>query len=131
MQDDFVIFLANAVRYLAPPGRAAATFSHVTPRQAGVRKLRDFAPAALPPQDPFGRARCPLVTPGLYRDAAGRLHAVSLVGLCSRQPATPATEAAAAVKLPDPQATGRDVELWPILLAAAAALWLLGWTFRA
>jgi len=132
MHDDFVVFLANVMRFLSPErGEGQVTYSHITPLQAGTRKLRDWTPLVTPARDPFGGRSCPLVTPGLYRDAKGQLRAVSLVALRSARAARPATDAAAAVKLPPPAAAGDRMELWPVLAAAAMGLWLLGWAFRA
>jgi hypothetical protein len=68
--------------------------------------------------------------PGLYADAAGRLHAVSLVGLKPGRPPVTPDEAIAAIELPRAEYAERGVPLWPVLAAAAAALWLAGWAVR-
>jgi hypothetical protein len=125
IREAFVVFLANAVRWLAPPGRVEPTYEHLPPQQApasaGWRRLAGTAPAD---------GRTPLLWPGVFRDEAGLLRAVSLVGLSPGQPSQPPAEAAAAAALPAPKAVGRQMELWPLLAAAAVAMWIAGWALR-
>ena len=69
-----------------------------------------------------------LTAPGVYRDAEGRLHAVSLVGLRSGRISTQPLQSVASVMLPQGRAVTQGLELWSILLALAGALWLAGWS---
>lgn len=123
MGESFVIFLANAFKHLAPAGRAGLTYESVAPIRAAASA--DWKPLAPGPRGG------PLPPPGLYRDAAGDVHAVSLTGLRSARPDADPARRVAEVKLPPPQPTGEPVELWPLLLVAAGALWLAGWAARA
>ena len=126
MSEAFVVFLANAVRWLAPGGQVRPGYEHLSPlqapRRAGWTRL-----AGSPPK---GAADTPLPWPGLFRDEAGDLRAVSLVGLRAARPQRPPAEAVAAAPLPSPAPVGRSYELWPALALAAAALWLAGWWLR-
>jgi len=126
MSEAFVVFLANALRWLAPPGRPRAEYAfHApwqAPRRAGWRRLAGSVPD--------GAADRPMPWPGLFRDEAGTLRAVSLVGVSARPPRRPPADAVADAPLPEPEPLGRQVELWPILAAAAVALWLAGWALR-
>jgi len=123
MGESFVIFLANAFKHLAPAGRAGLTYESVAPIRAAASG--DWKPLAPGPRGG------PLPPPGLYRDAAGDVHAVSLTGLRSAKPDADPARRVAEVKLPPPQPTGEGVEFWPALLLAAGVLWLAGWAVRA
>ena len=121
--ESFVIFLANAFKHLIPAGRAGLTYESVAPIRAAASG--DWKPLAPGPRGG------PLPPPGLYRDAAGAVHAGSLTGLRSARPDADPARRVAEVELPPPQSTGEGVELWPVLLLAAAGLWLAGWAARA
>ena len=137
MTDAFVIFLANAARYLAPGGTAETIFEYQTPLQAGANadwslltRPTGTGPPGTHTDDP--RARRALCRPGVYADTDGQLHAVSLVGLRPGPPSLPSPpEAVAALSLPTPRRTLGPVEYWPALTVAAVGLWLLGWAVRA
>jgi hypothetical protein len=127
----FVIFMANAVRYLIPSmaagGGTAVRYESVTPIRAGP--AADWTP--MPTPAPAGNAfAASFAAPGLYRDAAGALHAVSLTALKSAQPAENPVKKVLALPLPAPEPQARPVDLWPALLLAAAVCWLLGWARR-
>jgi hypothetical protein len=136
MSDAFVVLLANAVRWLAParqgPAEPAgqAKYEWLPPRQAprdaGWVRLAGQAPADVLPDAQ------PLLWPGVFRDPAGELKAVTLAGLDGRganaMPQQPG--AAAVVPLPPPRPLGRQWELWPALALLAMGLWLAGWGFR-
>ena len=143
--ESFVIFLANAFRWLSPPpaGRstpasapatphatAPARYEYVSPRQAAY--AGDWRRIEPPPgtagDEPW--AEGPYPPPGIYRDGRGVLHAVSLVGLCAAEPNVPPADAVSAAPLPAPRSTGATRELWTWLALAAMALWLAGWAAR-
>ena len=126
----YVVFLANAMRYLAPGAQAAERYEYRTPLQAGANPawkpiVRDetFETDAM--------ETAGLTAPGIFRDAGGQLHAVSLVGLQSAPVSMPPASAVAAATLPESQPLRQGTELWSILLAAAGALWLAGWSAAA
>ena len=123
MGESFVIFLANVFRHLLPAGRAGLTYESVAPIRAAASA--DWKPLAPGPRGG------PLPPPGLYRDAAGDVHAVSLTGLRSARPDADPARRVDDVKLPPPQPTGEGIEFWPVLLLAAGGLWLAGWAARA
>jgi hypothetical protein len=139
MTEAFVVFMANAVRWLAPQRAATGQWTSVSPVEA----------RALLPAQELGKSSLPM--PGIY-GAGDAVQAVSLLGLGSENgspsavnrvlgpvPAGPPAAAAdaaaiaAAVKklpLPPPAMTRAAVELWPALVIAAVTLWLAGWTVR-
>jgi len=126
----YVVFLANVMRYLVPGAPAGEKYEYRTPLQAGANPawkpiVRDetFASTAL-------RASG-LSAPGIFRDAGGQLHAVSLVGLRSAIVSTPPAQSVSAAPLPEAQPLKKGAELWSILLASAALLWLAGWSAAA
>jgi len=119
----FVIFLANAVAYLAPEAGGEERYGFLTPHQAGRRG--DWRPL-----NPARAAVGGLPGPGLYRDAAGEVRAVSLPGLGSARPEGDPLTRARQAPLPAPEALAQPVELWPGLALLAAVLWLAGWTLR-
>jgi len=145
----FVVLLASAARLLAPPGASTAAYEYITPiqapRLAGWKRISQSADS-LPEQAKAYAAGPPwpagLPEPGVYLDQAGRVRAISLVGLrgaplptVSPKPgSTPAPadglQAVASAPLPQPRAVGAQIELWPLLAAAAMALWLAGWAMR-
>ncbi|MDP6544463.1 MAG: BatA domain-containing protein [Phycisphaerae bacterium] len=128
--DAYVVFMANVMRYLAPGASAGERYEYRTPLQAGANPawkpiVRDetFDPAAL--------ESAGLTAPGIFRDAGGKLHAVSLVALRSAPVSIPPGQSVAAAPLPHGQPLTQGMELWSILLAAAGALWLAGWSAAA
>jgi hypothetical protein len=128
--DAYVVFLANVMRYLAPGAPAAERYEYRTPLQAGanpawkpIARDETFDPAAL--------ESAGLTAPGIFRDDGGQLHAVSLVGLRAARTSMPPDQAVDAVPLPEALPLRQGVELWSILLAAAGALWLAGWSASA
>ena len=123
LNPSFVMFLAGALEYLAPAGKAQAEYEYQQPLAAGP--WREWTRMA----GEGDGAQSPLASPGLYRDAAGQLHAVSLVGL-QAEPSAASGPSPAPVVLPDPRPIERDVEFWPMLAGLAAAFWLAGWFLR-
>ena len=128
--DAYVVFLANVMRYLAPGAPAAERYEYRTPLQAGDNPAwksivhdESFDPGAL--------EAAGLRAPGIFRDAGGQLHAVSLVGLRSTPASRPPGQAVATVPLPESRPLTQGAELWSILLASAGALWLAGWSAAA
>jgi len=125
VSEAMVVFLANAMRWLAPPGRAKAVYECLSPRQAadaaGWRRVAGAAPA-----DAGG----PWPWPGIFRDEAGRLQAVSLPALAAAEAPRDARAVAETLALPPPLPAASGAALWPILAAAAMALWLAGWAAR-
>ncbi|MDP6637258.1 MAG: hypothetical protein QGG42_20365 [Phycisphaerae bacterium] len=128
--DAYVVFLANVMRYLAPGGTSVERYEYRTPLQAGVNPA--WKPIVRDEKFDAGVLQTAgLTAPGVFRDAGGRLHAVSLVGLRSTGVSTPPARAVAAATLPEGRPLTRGVELWSILLAAAGAFWLAGWSAAA
>ncbi|MBL7221684.1 MAG: BatA domain-containing protein [Phycisphaerae bacterium] len=128
--DAYVVFLANVMRYLVPGAPAGERYEYSTVLQAGANPawkpiVRDetFASTAL--------ETAGLTAPGIFRDAGGQLHAVSLVALRSAPVSIPFDRAVAAAPLPDAQPLTQGRELWSILLASAGALWLAAWSLAA
>ena len=68
--------------------------------------------------------------PGLYKDSSGGMHAVSLVGVRSAEPAIAPARAVAELRLPAPRYADVGREFWPWLVVAAIALCLAGWAMR-
>ena len=126
----YVVFLANAMRYLAPGAQTAERYEYRTPLQSGANPawkpiVRDetFEPAAL--------EAAGLTAPGIFRDAGGQLHAVSLVAMRSVPVSMAPDRAVAAAPLPEARPLRQGTELWSILLAVAGAFWLAGWSAAA
>jgi len=144
VSEAMVVLLANAAGLLAPPGRTAAAYEYVTPiqtpRAGGWKRMSQSADRL--PEQAKAYAAGPLPAPGVYLDQAGRVRAISLVGLraapqsgAEPRPASPPApaeplQAAAAAPLPQPRVVGTQIELWPLLAAMALALWLAGWAVR-
>jgi hypothetical protein len=128
--DAYVVFLANVMRYLYPGAPGAEKYEYRTPLQTGVNPewkpiVRDetFTAAAL--------ETAGLTAPGIFRDAAGKLHAVSLLALRRAQAKIPPARAVAEAPLPEPQPLGQGRQLWSILLAIGGVSWLLAWFLAA
>jgi len=144
VSESFVVLLANAAASLAPPGGAGPAYECVTPIQAPLAAgwKRISPPADRLPEQARAYASGGLPEPGVYLDQAGRVRAVSLVGLgaapqsgnAPKPAGAPAPadglQAVAAAPLPQPRAVGTQIELWPLLAVAALALWLAGWAMR-
>ncbi|MHC4718477.1 MAG: hypothetical protein ACYS5V_16015 [Planctomycetota bacterium] len=124
LDKSFVIFLAEVVRYLtAAAPEMTARYESLSPLQAGPQPgWTRVSPGA-------SRAG-PLPWPGLYRDSAGGLHAVSLTGLRSARTDADPVAAARQLALPQPRRIAKGVELWPMLAVLAAVLWVAGWAVR-
>jgi len=120
----FVIFMANAMRWLAPAGDAQDRWDSRMPLQVG--RVEGYTRVVGGAWADGG----PLVTPGIYRDPDGALHAVSLTGLHAGRPKRPPAEAIADAPLPGPRRLPGGMALWPMLLAAAVVAWLVGWALR-
>jgi len=128
--DAYVVFLANVMRYLAPGESTGERYEYRTPLQTGANPawkpiVRDET------FDPTAMEAAGLTAPGIFRDAGGKLHAVSLVALRSAPVAISLDRAVATAALPEAQPLTQGTELWSILLAAAGALWLAGWSAAA
>lgn len=130
VSEPFVILLANIFRWLAPAGKAEATYEWVSPLQAGGDARNWTLIEAASSKSKIFVSDPALPLPGLYRDQAGRYHAVNLVGLRSAEPKIPADKCIAEAPLPAPAHMQRGVAFWPGLVIAATALWLLGWALR-
>ena len=128
MSASYVVFLANAVRWLAPGrGDGAARYESLPP----------LAALGLPGMPRAGRAARsllrirsnPLPAPGVYSDPRGGAIAVSLVGVGpAGDPQDP--DAAVPPVLPDPAPATAGTKLWWIFAVAAMAFWTAGWAFR-
>jgi hypothetical protein len=123
LSESFVLLLAGAMEYLAGQGDAGGGYGSLTPLEAGPGT--DWRPVVAGGTHPSG-----LPLPGLYADAEGTLHAVSLTGLRPGAPAADPVAAARDVPLPAPAAVQGPRELWPALALAALACWLAGWALR-
>lgn len=117
----FPILLANAVEALAGERTVREAYESLPPGRAEPAWRSVLAGSG--DQPPW---------PGLYRDAAGDLRAVSVAGLIA--PGEPldrdAQEQARLAPLPPSRPAGRQMELWWVLAAAAMAAWLAGWALR-
>ena len=124
MDRSFVIFLARVVAHLGGPAPGGAVrYEWVTPLQAGPQSGWKAASGS-------PRRANPLPWPGLYRDSAGGVHAVSLPGLRSARPDADPVAAARWIALPSPTRVERGVALWPGLIVLAGLLWMAGWAVR-
>ena len=126
MSSDFVVFLNNVVRYLAPDRQGQERYEYQSPLQAGPQK--DWVRLAGPP--PPAEASGALPWPGIYKDRDGQLHAINLLGLQSGTAAKVPQDAVVALPLPPPEQIGFTLSLWPMLLGPGLILWLLGWRLR-
>jgi len=124
--ESFVIFMTNAVRWLAP-GENGGEYGYRVPIEAG--RPADWRPAGIAGRGDSGDA-APLLPPGVYADADGSLHALSLVGLRAGSPDVPVKQAVDAAQLGEAVSEGFSLEVWPMLAGLAAALWLVGWALR-
>jgi len=119
----FPIFLANAVEFLAGTRPAAEAYEAVPPGRADAAWRAVVAGSTDRP-----------AWPGLYADAAGDLHAVSLTGqeaLGGGQPVNvDGLEQVRVAPLPPKRPVGREIALWWLLAALAMAAWLAGWALR-
>ncbi len=122
--DAFVIFLANAMRWLAPGGRGTAVYEFASPVQAGPARGWEHITDAVPGEQGL------LAWPGIYRSGAGRLEAVSVIGLRSGRPRASVAQALAGAPLPEPQFAAGGMEFWPMLVIIAMVFWLAGWALR-
>jgi hypothetical protein len=156
VQPSFVIFMANAVRWLAEKeGAFSVQYVNVAPMQAGPWhdwQRTDHGPDGSGATNGDGKSSV-LPWPGLYKDPSGQWHAVSLPGLASRAtdvsaanrttsptiaretaPAAVAPQdylaAIASLPLPAPKPSAYGRELWPALLLVTMLVWLAGWTIR-
>lgn len=120
-----VVFLANAMRWLAPGQGRKETFVTVRPIDApwspAWRPVYGGAPenVAVQPGLPW---------PGLYRDGPdGPLYGVSLKRLVPAGAIAPVSQQVARLALPSPDRPGMQGELWPIFAAGALLCWLGAW----
>jgi hypothetical protein len=118
--ESFVVFMANAVRWLAPKANNEMRYEYFTPLQVG-------RPDNWRPADETVDGDGPLLQPGVYRDGDGQWQAVSLVGLRGGQPARNTAEQLADVNLVEPTYADTGRELWPVAAIAAMLLWIGGW----
>ncbi len=129
MTKSFVIFLSNVFKHLAPQTRSRVSYEFVSPLSAGPRI--GWKPVELIGHRPTVPGKDgPLPWPGLYRDADGTLHAVSVTGLKSAAPGVDPLKRIAEITLPQPEPLTKSVELWPLLALAAGLLWMGGWVVR-
>ncbi len=128
MSESFVVFLSNAVGWLGgdtADNRLAVRYEYTAPlsayRQPTWQRVSGLEVPSGPSMPPW---------PGLYRDASGELHAVSLPGLRAEGVEISPTLAAESAPLPDPR-QGEDArEFWSVLVAAAGAMWIIAWALR-
>ena len=124
----FVIFLANAFQFLAPNLSSGVQYECLAPLKAGM--MRDWK-AVFPRGDSSAdSSKAILPQPGIYKDSAGILHAVSLIGLAGGEVPQDPVIAAGQVPLTEKRRSQAGVELWVALLAAAVMFWLVGWALR-
>ena len=127
LTESFVIFMTNAVRWLAPAGESDDHYGYLTSLEAGPRSNEAYriAPSELLIDWADG-----FLSPGTFQVTEGeskRLMAVSLVGLRGGRPARPVAEQIAAVRLPAPAYADVGRECWPMAVIAAGLFWLAGW----
>ncbi|MDY7010480.1 MAG: hypothetical protein SVV80_06965 [Planctomycetota bacterium] len=126
MTESFVVFMVNVFKYLAPQARPNVFIESVSPLSAGLR--RDWK--AMDESAHVSVGNGPLLNPGLYRDGAGEIHAVSLTGLKSAEPQINPQRRVAGISLPEPQPLTQGRRLWGLFAVAAGVLWLSGWAIR-
>jgi len=125
--ESFPLFMANAVRWLAPLDDTTGRYMYLTPLQAG--RPADWRRIQLDNAMKWSDD-IPLASPGWYLDSQDQPRAVSFVGLRAGRSDVPATQAVMQAPLGDPVSTEADLPLWPALSALAAVLWVAGWTLR-
>ena len=122
----YVVFVANVIRSLTPGSFEPEKYQCRSPLQTGLNPAWKRIAGDESFDEPTLSA-AGLTSPGVYRDAGGKLHAVSLLGLKSSRAAMRPEKAIGEIELPAPRISGQPMELWSILLVAAGLLWLAGW----
>ena len=106
-------------------------FEYVSPADAGPAEDRtQLAPS---PDDKPARRASRYAWPGAYRFGTGAdatVHAVNITGLRPAKVRIAPEAAVSALSLPVPRRETTGIELWPVLLALAVALWIGGWCVR-
>ncbi|MCP4375026.1 MAG: hypothetical protein GY794_02425 [bacterium] len=128
--DAYVVFLANVMRFLSPGASVAEKYEYRTPLQTGVNP--EWTPIIH--DETFTTSvlkAAGLTAPGIFRDAAGKLHAVSLTALRQAPAETPPAKCVAEAPLPEAQPMRQGTPLWPVLLAMGGVIWLLAWFMAA
>lgn len=125
LTESFVIFMANAIRWLLPPGPQGG-YEALTPIEAGNLAGWEMLVGQLR-ADGSGR----LAWPGLYEGPDGRVVAVSVTGLTGGGSGESAREQVATVSLPEPSYEDVGRQLWPIAALLAMVCWLAGWGLQA
>lgn len=116
LQEGFVVFLARAVAWLGQTPSQASEYVCLAPASAGgTRGFERVWP--VDGADATGG--------GIYRDAAGNLEAVSLLGL-----RTPPAMVSVEPQLPQPVEAVQAIGLWRALAVLAMMLWMAGWWVR-
>jgi hypothetical protein len=123
----FVILITQGLQWLSGAAPTGPQLDYQTPMDAGPQTQGRPLKERFVPDHPATANANPWLWPGLYSDPNGQVHAVSLIGLARPAPAPPLDQTIDFLPLPQPQAQGRAIDLWPILALAAIALWLAGW----
>ncbi|MCE5326132.1 MAG: BatA domain-containing protein [Planctomycetaceae bacterium] len=118
----FVVFMANAMRWLGGEGNGSLSYACTSGLDAPHARWTALAGG--------GPEQSPLPWPGLYRDKTGSLQAVCLLGLRGGREGGDPVAAARAAPLPQAVASQQQRELWPLAAMAAMACWLAGWLMR-
>ncbi|MCE5277077.1 MAG: BatA domain-containing protein [Planctomycetaceae bacterium] len=119
----FVVFMANATRWLGGGGQGPGSYACLSGIDVPHARWKALAGG--------GGEQGPLLWPGFYRDEAGALQALCLLGLdASAEAAGDPVAAARAAPLPEPVASQQRRELWPPAAVAALVCWLAGWFVR-
>ncbi|MBI5725299.1 MAG: BatA domain-containing protein [Planctomycetes bacterium] len=125
--ESMVIFLANAVGWLAGGSGGTPRYEYAAPLEASG--WRDWQSVA--GREPGDNTKAgPLPQPGIYKDAAGGIHAVSLVGLDGPAGKVDPDAAVANAQLPRPRPGDAIMNFQIWLAIAGCLLWLAGWLAR-
>ncbi len=124
LDESFVVFMANSVRYLVPRNYAQA--GYVAPLAAPG--WEQWTPLTRGQGYRGGLYLWP--TEGFWQDQWGRIHAISLVGLNASEPNASAKAIIEQWSPPGATQAQEVFAFWPILVLAAGGLWLLGWALR-
>jgi hypothetical protein len=125
LDESFVIFMANSVRWLVP--RNHAQVGYTAPLDAtDWQEWTALAPLMLL----ASTGESPWPHEGFWRDQWGRVRAVSLVGLNASEPTEAPMDIIEQWAPPAPATQPEIFGLGPILVLLAAGLWLAGWALR-
>ena len=125
LAESFVIFMANAVRWLLPPGPQGG-YDALTPVEAG-----DLAGWEMLVGRPRADGSKRLAWPGLYEGPDGQVVAVSVTGLSGHNSGESVVEQISTIPLSEPSYEDVGRQLWPVGALLGLACWLAAWALQA